>query len=55
MTKLAKQYWINAKREKKISCYKATITKDVLKDTNIKENDEIVIYPLDNKIIIQKA
>lgn len=55
MTKLAKQYWINAKGEKKISCYKATIIKEVLEKTDIKEYDEVKIYVKDNKIIIEKA
>ena len=54
MTKLAKQYWINAKGERKVNCYKATIPKEILKYTNIKEDDEIIVYPLDNKIIIDK-
>lgn len=54
MPKLAKQYYLNIKGEKKINCYKATISKEVLKQTNIKENDLVKIYAKDNKIIIEK-
>ena len=55
MPKLAKQYYLNAKGDKKINCYKATISKEVLKQTNIKENDPVKIYVKDNKIIIEKG
>ena len=55
MPKLAKQYYLNLKGEKKVNCYKVNISKEILKFTNIKENDEIVIYPLNDKIIIEKA
>lgn len=55
MSKLAKQYYLNAKGEKKVNCYKVNISKEILKCTDIKENDEIVIYPLNGKIIIAKA
>lgn len=54
MTKLAKQYYINAKGDKKINCYKATISKEVLKKSNIKENDEIIVSAKKGKIIIEK-
>jgi len=54
MSKLAKQYYLNTKGEKKINCYKATISKEILKQTNIKENDPVKIYTKDNKIIIEK-
>lgn len=54
MPKLAKQYYLNAKGEKKINCYKINISKELLKQTNIKENDPVKIYSKDNKIIIEK-
>lgn len=55
MPKLAKQLYYNANGEKKINCYKATISKEILKQTNIKGNDQIKIYVKDNKIIIEKV
>lgn len=54
MSKLAKQYWINSKGEKNISCYKAMISKEVLRQANIESEDEVIIYAQDNKIIIKK-
>lgn len=54
MSKLAKQYWFNSKGEKNISCYKAMITKEVLKQANIESDDEVIIYAQDDKIIIEK-
>lgn len=55
MSKLNKQCYINAKGEKKVNCYHAHISKEVLNQTNIKDDDKIVIYAKDNKIIIEKA
>lgn len=55
MTKLAKQMYYSASGEHKVNCYKATISKEILKQTNIKENDSIKIYTENNKIIIEKA
>ena len=53
--KLTKQYYYNAKGERKINCYKVTITKDLAKSVGIEENDDIKIYAKDNKIVIEKA
>lgn len=55
MSKLAKQYWINAEGQKNVSCYKATITKEVLRKSNIQPDEEVKIYAIDNKIIIEKV
>lgn len=54
MSKLAKQYWFNSKGKKNVSCYKAMITKEVLKQANIDADEEVKIYANDNKIIIEK-
>ncbi len=55
MPKLAKQYYYSPNGERKINCYKASISKELLKQTNIKENDQVKIYAKDNKIIIEKG
>lgn len=54
MSRLNKQCYINAKGERKVNCYHAHISKEVLSKTNIKDTDEIDIYAKDNKIIIEK-
>lgn len=55
MPKLAKNYYYGKNGERKINCYKAPITKEMLKKTNIKEDDNINIYVKDNKIIIERG
>jgi len=54
MPKLAKQYYLNAKGEKKVNCYKVNISKQIIDKTNL-EDEEIKITIKDNKIIIEKA
>ena len=54
MTKLAKQYYLNAKGEKKVNCYKVNISKQLVDKTDL-ENKEIKIVVKDNKIIIEKV
>lgn len=51
MSKLAKQYWINSKGEKKINCYKATIPKEFVDKLNWQDK-EIAIKIENNKIIL---
>lgn len=51
MSKLAKQYWINAKGEKKINCYKATIPKEFVDKLNWQDK-EITIKIENNKIVL---
>lgn len=53
--KLTKQYYYNAKGEKKINCYKVTITKELAKSVGIEEDDNIKIYAKDNKIVIERV
>ena len=55
MAKLAKQmYYSVSKGEKKINCYKLNIPKAIVKQTDLKDGDELKITAKDNKIIIEK-
>lgn len=54
MTKLAKQYYLNAKGEKKVNCYKLNLSKQLVDKTDL-EDKEIKIITKDNKIIIERA
>lgn len=51
--KLNKNYYYR-KNERVVNCYYARISKEILKKTNINENDEIKISVENNKIIIEK-
>jgi hypothetical protein len=53
MTKLAKQYWINAKGERKVNCYKATIPRELVEKLGLQDR-EIKVKIIDNKLIIDK-
>lgn len=54
MTKFAKNYYYGKNGEKKLNCYMINISKEVVKQANIEENDKVKIYSKDNKIIIEK-
>lgn len=54
MPKLAKQYYLNAKGEKKVNCYKVNLSKQLVDKTDL-EDKEIKIVVKDNKIIIERA
>ena len=54
MPKLAKNCYRTAKGEKRINCYMANIPKEVLRKTNIMDDDEINIYAENNRVIIEK-
>lgn len=54
MAKLVKMYYITSKGEKKLNCYMTNIPKAVVEKTNIKNEDKIKIYSVNNKIIIEK-
>ena len=54
MTKLAKNSYINAKGEKKLNCYSVAIPKKVVNETEINDNDEIIVYADNGKIVIEK-
>lgn len=51
--KLNKNYYYR-KNERVVNCYYVRISKEMLKKTNINENDEIKISVENNKIIIEK-
>ena len=53
MPKLAKQYWINAKGERKVNCYKLTISREIVEQLNLQDR-EIKVKIIDNKIVIDK-
>ena len=53
MTKLAKQYWINAKGKRKVNCYKATIPRELVEKLELQDK-EIQVKIIDNKLIIDK-
>lgn len=53
MAKLNKQYYYNARNEKKINCYKVNISKDVVNKTDLKDK-KIKVYAKNNKIIIER-
>lgn len=53
MTKLAKQYWINAKGERKVNCYKATIPKELVEQLGLQDK-EIKVKIENNKIVLDK-
>lgn len=55
MPKLAKNMWTNSKGERKVNCYLINLSKEIVSQTNITEEDEVKIYVKDNKIIIEKA
>lgn len=55
MPKLAKNYYRTAKGEKKLNCYLIHIPKEIVKKTNISENDDVKVYEKNKKIIIERA
>ena len=54
MPKLSKQYYYGKNGNKKINCYTITVSKKVVMDSNIKDDDTVKIYAGENKIIIEK-
>lgn len=55
MPKLAKNMYTTAKGERKLNCYVIHISKEVVEQTNIKENDNVVVCAENNKIVIKKG
>ena len=53
MTKLAKQYWINAKGERKVNCYKLTISREIVEKLGLQDK-EIILKIIDNKLVLDK-
>lgn len=54
MPKLAKQKYTTAKGERKVFSYLAPISKKVLKQSDINEDDEIAVYEWYGDIVITK-
>lgn len=55
MPKLAKNMYQTKNGESRVNCYMANIPKEVVKQTDILDGDEIKIYAEKNKIIIEKS
>ena len=55
MAKLGKQLYYNNNGQAKINCYKVNISKEIVKKSGIKDEDNIAIYAKPNQIIIEKA
>ena len=52
--KLNKMYYYK-KDKKEVNCYIARISKTILKNTNIKDDDEVEVKAVNNKIVIEKS
>ena len=55
MAKLGKLYYYNSKGEKKVNCYTINLKKELVKKANISDKEELNIYTLNGKIIIEKV
>lgn len=55
MAKLTKQMYYKADGSKRINCYKVAISKEIVKQANIQDDEEIKVYAGENKIIIEKV
>ena len=55
MAKLAKQYYYNHKGERKINCFKINIAKEIVEKAGIGNDDEVKVYSIKGKIIIEKV
>ena len=54
MQKLSRQYYYTKSGERKINCYKVNLSREIISEAQITENDNLKIYVKDNKIIIEK-
>ena len=55
MAKLTKQMYYKADGSKRINCYKVAISKEIVKQDNIKNEEEIKEYKEEKKKIIEKV
>lgn len=55
MAKLTKQMYYKADGSRRINCYKVAISKEIVKQADIHDDDEIKVYAEENKIIIEKV
>lgn len=54
MAKLNKQVYYNPKGEKKVNCYHIIVSKKIVAQAGINEDDEIEVKAKDKKIIVEK-
>lgn len=54
MPKLVKNYYYDRSGNKKLNCYLTHISKNVVNESEIRENDNLKIYAKEGKIIIEK-
>lgn len=54
MAKLGKNYYRTANGDKKLNCYMIPLSKELIAQTNISEEDELKISVKDGKIIVEK-
>lgn len=54
MAKLGKVYYRTAKGEKKLNTYMISLSKELVAQTNISDEDELKISVKNNKIIVEK-
>lgn len=52
--KLAKNMYTTAKGERKINCYSCNLSKRIVQQAGITDQDQIKIYVQNKKIIIEK-
>lgn len=52
--RLVQQRYYDSKGESKVNCYKINISKKYLEESGIKEDDDLIIYVEEDKIIIKK-
>lgn len=55
MKKLTRQYYMTVGGEKKLNCYHINLSKELIKEADIKETDDLNVYAKDGKIIIEKV
>lgn len=55
MPKLAKNMWTNSKGERKINCYLINISKELVEQAKINDEEELKLRVENEKIIIEKV
>lgn len=54
MTKLNKKYYYDKDNNKKLNCFFVNLSKEIVKKTDIQENDDINVRVNNKKIIIER-
>lgn len=55
MTKLNKKYYYDKDNNKKLNCFFVNLSKEIVKKTDIKDDDFIEVYVNNKKIIIERS